>query len=78
MRKTLFTALLCSASLITTWTLTPAMAQSKKQNMSCKLQSDKLKGKERTCIYICPDKSIEGRTRTANNSCPTSVNSQNN
>lgn len=78
MHKTLFTALLSTASVITALTLTPVMAQSKSQTMSCKLQSDKLKGKERTCIYVCPDKSIEGRTRTASNPCPAFVNSQKN
>jgi hypothetical protein len=47
-----------------------AWAQSGKKQMSCKLQSDKVKGKERTCIYVCEDKSIEGRTRKSESSCP--------
>jgi hypothetical protein len=78
MNKLTLTALLATASLLTALVITPAMAQGKNKEMSCKLQSDKLKGKERTCIYVCPDKSIEGRTRTANNSCPAFVNSQKN
>jgi hypothetical protein len=55
--------------------MSPAWAQSGKKQMSCKLQSDKVKGKERTCIYVCEDKSLEGRTRKPESSCPSSINS---
>lgn len=68
--------LLFVLALLSALALNPAVAQSKSKEMSCKLKSDKVKGNERTCIYVCPDKSLEGRTRTASNSCPAFVNRQ--
>jgi hypothetical protein len=44
--------------------------------MSCKLQSDKVKYGERTCVYVCKDKSLEGRTRQADLSCPAFIKSK--
>lgn len=66
---------LCTATLLTTLTTPSAMAQSKKKEMSCKLQSDKVKGKERMCLYVCDDKSLEGRTRKPESTCPSYINS---
>lgn len=76
MHSLTLTVLLVAVALLSALALKPAIAQSKSKEMSCKLKSDKLKGKERTCIYVCPDKSLEGRTRTASNSCPAFVNRQ--
>lgn len=73
---------LFSMSLITTLLVTlttpNAMAQGKKKEMSCKLQSDKVKGKERMCLYVCEDKSLEGRTRKPESTCPAYINSTRN
>lgn len=66
---------LCTATLLTTLTTPSAMALSKKKEMSCKLQSDKVKGKERMCLYVCDDKSLEGRTRKPESTCPSYINS---
>ena len=65
----------CTAALLTGLTTPNAMAQGKKKEMSCKLQSDKVKGKERMCLYVCEDKSLEGRTRKPENTCPSYINS---
>jgi hypothetical protein len=64
-----------SATLLTTLVAPTAMAQAKKKEMSCKLQSDKVKGKERMCLYVCEDKSLEGRTRKSEGTCPPYINS---
>lgn len=73
---------LLSMSLITTLLVTlatpNAMAQGKKEEISCKLKSDKVKGKERMCLYVCDDKSIEGRTRKPESPCPAYINSTRN
>ena len=70
---------LIGMSLTATLLTTPiAMAQGKKKEMSCKLQSDKVKGKERMCLYVCEDKSLEGRTRKPENTCPAYINSTRN
>lgn len=48
---------------------TTAMAQ--KKSMSCKLKSERvIEGKERKCLYVCEDKSLEGRTRNIDSTCP--------
>lgn len=67
-----------TAALLATLTTPIAMAQGKKKEMSCKLQSDKVKGKERMCLYVCEDKSIEGRTRKPESTCPAYINSTRN
>jgi hypothetical protein len=64
-----------TATLLTTLVTPNAMAQGKKKEMSCKLQSDKVKGKERMCLYVCEDKSLEGRTRKSEVTCPPYINS---
>jgi hypothetical protein len=70
---------LIGMSLTATLLTTPnAMAQGEKKEMSCKLQSDKVKGKERMCLYVCEDKSLEGRTRKPENTCPAYINSTRN
>lgn len=65
----------CTALLLASLTTPNAMAQGKKKEMSCKLQSDKVKGKERMCLYVCEDKSLEGRTRKPESTCPSYINS---
>jgi hypothetical protein len=64
-----------TAALLAPLTTPIAMAQGKKKEMSCKLQSDKVKGKERMCLYVCEDKSLEGRTRKPESTCPSFINS---
>lgn len=76
MHSLTLTTLMGAIAMLSALALPPAMAQSKSKDMSCKLKSDKVKGNERTCIYVCADKSLEGRTRTASNSCPAFVNRQ--
>lgn len=67
-----------TTALLGTLSTPHAIAQNKKKEMSCKLQSDKVKGKERMCLYVCEDKSLEGRTRKPENSCPSYINSPKN
>lgn len=51
-----------------------AMAQ--KKPMSCKLKSEKVvQGKEKKCLYVCEDKSLEGRTRKIDSACPAYITS---
>ena len=46
------------------------------KSMTCKLSSEKLVGgREKQCLYVCEDKSIEGRTRAPSSSCPRTVQS---
>lgn len=46
-------------------------AWAKKKEVSCKLQSEKIvQGREKQCLYVCPDKSLEGRTRKKDADCP--------
>lgn len=53
---------------------TTAMAQ--KKPMSCKLKSERvIEGKERKCLYVCEDKSLEGRTRNIDSTCPRYISS---
>jgi hypothetical protein len=50
----------------------PALAQ--KKEVSCKLKSEKIiQGREKQCLYVCPDKSLEGRTRTKDQVCPSFI-----
>jgi hypothetical protein len=54
----------------------PATAQSDRKSMTCKLSSEKVVGgRERQCLYVCEDKSLEGRTRSTSSSCPRTVQS---
>ena len=73
MRNTTFLVLLSAAIMLATSTVN---AKDNKQPMSCKLQSDKVKYGERTCVYVCKDKSLEGRTRQADLSCPAYIKSK--
>jgi hypothetical protein len=50
----------------------PAVAKA----MTCRLSSEKVVGgREKQCLYVCEDKSIEGRTRAVSSSCPRTVQS---
>lgn len=54
----------------------PATAQSDRKSMTCKLSSEKvIAGRERQCLYVCEDKSLEGRSRSPSSSCPRTVQS---
>ncbi len=54
----------------------PASAQSGSKSMTCKLSSEKVvAGRERQCLYVCEDKSLEGRTRSVSSTCPKTVQS---
>lgn len=54
----------------------PAAAQADGKSMTCKLSSEKLVGgREKQCLYVCEDKSIEGRSRAPSSSCPRTVQS---
>ena len=64
-----------TSALFVALTTPNAIAQDNKKEMSCKLKSDKVKGKERTCLYVCEDKSLEGRTRKPESTCPPYINS---
>lgn len=64
-----------TSALFVALTKPNAIAQDNKKEMSCKLQSDKVKGKERMCLYVCEDKSLEGRTRKPESTCPAYINS---
>lgn len=75
MHKTLRISWLTAAALLSLVNLSSAMAQDQKKEMSCKLQSDKVKGKERMCLYVCPDKSLEGRSRKPESTCPPYISS---
>jgi hypothetical protein len=54
----------------------PGAVWAQKGTQSCKLQSEKVvQGRERQCIYQCPDKSLEGRTRKVDSDCPKYIDS---
>jgi hypothetical protein len=60
------------------WAILPAVgvAPVAAKSMTCKLSSEKLVGgREKQCLYVCEDKSIEGRTRAPSSSCPRTVQS---
>jgi hypothetical protein len=51
-------------------------AQPDRKPMTCKLSSEKVVGgREKQCLYVCEDKSIEGRSRAPSSSCPGTVQS---
>lgn len=57
--------------LTVTMALMSITAMAQKKPMSCKLKSEKIvQGKEKKCLYVCEDKSLEGRTRNVDSSCP--------
>lgn len=52
----------------------PVWAQ--KGTQSCKLQSQKVvQGREKRCIYVCQDKTLEGRSRKLDSDCPSHITS---
>jgi hypothetical protein len=56
-------------SLFLTAVGSSALAQ--KKEVSCKLKSEKIiQGREKQCLYVCPDQSLEGRTRKKDSDCP--------
>lgn len=56
--------------------LTALTASAQKKPMSCKLQSETVvQGREKRCLYVCEDKSLEGMTRKVNSGCPKSITS---
>jgi hypothetical protein len=56
-------------SLVLATITSPALAQ--KKEVSCKLKSEKIiQGREKQCLYVCPDQSLEGRTRKKDSDCP--------
>ncbi len=75
MNATMRMGWLAAAALLSWVTVPVTQAQEPKKAMSCKLQSDKVKGKERMCLYVCEDKSLEGRTRKPESTCPSYINS---
>lgn len=55
-----------------------ALAQGSKKPLSCKLDSERIiQGKEKKCLYVCEDKSLEGRSRKPDSDCPKYINSAN-
>ncbi len=61
-------------TLATALSTLPASAQ--KKPMSCQLKSETVvQGREKRCLYVCEDKSIEGMTRKTNSGCPKSITS---
>ena len=54
-----------------TTALIAATTMAQKKPMSCKLKSEKVvQGREKKCLYVCEDKSLEGRLRKIDSSCP--------
>lgn len=49
-----------------------ALAQ--KKEVSCKLKSEKIiQGREKQCLYVCPDQSLEGSKRKKDQECPSFI-----
>lgn len=66
--------LIVGITLATALATLPASAQ--KKPMSCQLKSETVvQGREKRCLYVCEDKSIEGMTRKTNSGCPKSITS---
>lgn len=75
-RVSVATPLVCMAVLSAAGLAAPQAARAADKSMTCKLSSDKVVGgRERQCLYVCEDKSIEGRTRAPSSSCPSTVRS---
>lgn len=56
--------------------LTLGQAHADAKAMTCKLSSEKIVGgREKQCLYVCEDKSLEGRIRAASSSCPRTIQS---
>lgn len=59
-------------SLVLTSISSTALAQ--KKEVSCKLKSEKIiQGREKQCLYVCPDQGLEGRTRKKDQECPSFI-----
>jgi hypothetical protein len=61
------TLVLVSTVALLTFTL--VAAQVSKAGMSCILKSNKLQSSQRLCVYVCSDKSLEGRFTNADSKC---------
>jgi hypothetical protein len=69
---------LIASSVIIAAALLAATASAQKKPMSCKLQSEQvIQGREKRCLYVCEDKSLEGRTRKIDSDCPKYITSDN-
>jgi hypothetical protein len=69
-------ALLLLLALSGAWLAGTGQAVATKKTMTCKLSSEKvIEGREKRCLYVCEDKSIEGRTRALSGSCPATIQS---
>jgi hypothetical protein len=57
--------------------LTLVSAQNPNVGMPCKLKSTNVVSSQRMCVYVCTDKSIEGRFTSASSTCAMQVRSSN-
>lgn len=70
--------LAAAASLVFLTSMTVTESVQAQSRMTCKLESQRvIQGRERQCIYRCPDGSIEGRTRRLNQECLSTVQAAN-
>ena len=70
--NTYFLTVSALLSLVLTAVGSSAFAQ--KKEVSCKLKSEKIiQGREKQCLYVCPDQSLEGRTRKKDQQCPSFI-----
>ena len=69
------TALLVLVSGVALLTSTLVAAQASKAGMSCTLKSHKPQSSQRMCVYVCKDKSIEGRFIDADRNCAVRISS---
>jgi len=61
--------MLVLVSTVASLTFTLAAAQVSKTGMFCTLKSNKLQSSQRLCVYVCSDKSLEGRFTNADSKC---------
>jgi hypothetical protein len=70
--KTHFLTASALLSLALATVCSSALAQ--KKQVSCKLKSERIiQGREKQCLYVCPDQSLEGRTRKTDQACPSFI-----
>ena len=56
-------------------TFTLVAAKDSKPGISCNLKSSKVVSSQRMCVYLCSDKTLEGRFTNVDSNCTIRINS---